>query len=42
MVVRPLFDLVARTRNEEVFTAMALLVALATALVHNSDDDMGW
>ncbi len=29
LVVRPLFDLVARTRNEEVFTAMALLVALA-------------
>ncbi|HEY0352892.1 MAG TPA: cation:proton antiporter [Enterovirga sp.] len=28
-VVRPLFDLVARNRNEEVFTAMALLVALA-------------
>jgi Kef-type K+ transport system membrane component KefB len=31
VAVRPLFDLVARTRNEEVFTAMALLVALATA-----------
>ena len=29
-VVRPAFDLVARTRNEEVFTATALLVALAT------------
>jgi Kef-type K+ transport system membrane component KefB len=29
LVVRPLFDLIARTRNEEVFTAMALLVALA-------------
>ena len=28
VVVRPLFDMVARTRNEEVFTAMALLVAL--------------
>ena len=28
-LVRPLFDLVARSRNEEVFTAMALLVALA-------------
>ena len=28
-VVRPLFALVARSRNEEVFTAMALLVALA-------------
>jgi CPA2 family monovalent cation:H+ antiporter-2 len=28
-VVRPLFALVASTRNEEVFTAMALLVALA-------------
>ena len=27
-VVRPFFDLVARTRNEEVFTATALLVAL--------------
>jgi CPA2 family monovalent cation:H+ antiporter-2 len=31
-VVRPLFDLVARSRNEEVFTAMALLVALAAGL----------
>jgi CPA2 family monovalent cation:H+ antiporter-2 len=31
VVVRPLFNLVARTRNEEVFTAAALLVALATA-----------
>ena len=31
LAVRPLFELVARTRNEEVFTAMALLVALATA-----------
>jgi CPA2 family monovalent cation:H+ antiporter-2 len=31
LVVCPLFDLVARTRNEEVFTAVALLVALATA-----------
>ncbi len=29
IVVRPLFDVIARTRNEEVFTAMALLVALA-------------
>ena len=29
VVVRPLFALVARSRNEEVFTAMALLVALA-------------
>jgi CPA2 family monovalent cation:H+ antiporter-2 len=29
VVVRPLFDLIARARNEEVFTAMALLVALA-------------
>ena len=27
LVVRPLFDLIARARNEEVFTAMALLVA---------------
>ena len=31
VAIRPLFDLVARTRNEEVFTALALLVALATA-----------
>ena len=29
IVVRPLFDLIARTENEEVFTATALLVALA-------------
>lgn len=29
LVVRPLFGLIARTRNQEVFTAMALLVALA-------------
>ncbi len=29
LVVRPLFDLVARSRNEEVFTAVALLVALS-------------
>ena len=29
VVVRPLFELIARSRNEEVFTAMALLVALA-------------
>jgi K+:H+ antiporter len=29
LLVRPFFDLIARTRNEEVFTAMALLVALA-------------
>ena len=29
--VRPLFGLIARTRNEEVFTAIALLVALSTA-----------
>ena len=28
-LVKPVFDLVARTRNEEVFTATALLVALA-------------
>ncbi|WP_158266268.1 cation:proton antiporter domain-containing protein [Allosphingosinicella deserti] len=28
-VVRPVFDFVARSRNEEVFTAVALLVALA-------------
>lgn len=32
-LVKPFFDLVARTRNEEVFTATALLVALAAALV---------
>ena len=31
VAVRPLFELVARTHNEEVFTATALLVALATA-----------
>ena len=31
VAVRPLFELVARTQNEEVFTATALLVALATA-----------
>ncbi|MEP2722987.1 cation:proton antiporter [Roseibium sp.] len=31
VVVRPLFDLVARAQGEEVFTAMALLVALAAA-----------
>ncbi len=30
-LVKPVFDLVARTRNEEVFTATALLVALAAA-----------
>jgi CPA2 family monovalent cation:H+ antiporter-2 len=29
LVVRPLFDLIARTDNEEVFTASALLIALA-------------
>jgi len=29
LVVRPVFDLVARGRNEEVFTAVALLVGLA-------------
>ena len=29
LVLGPLFDLIARSRNEEVFTAMALLVALA-------------
>lgn len=33
VVVRPLFDLIARSRNEEVFTAMALFVALATGWV---------
>jgi CPA2 family monovalent cation:H+ antiporter-2 len=33
LLVRPLFDLVARTRNEEVFTAMALLVALSAGWV---------
>ncbi|SFJ98144.1 cation:proton antiporter [Methylocapsa palsarum] len=31
IVVRPLFDLIARTNNEEVFTASALLVALAAS-----------
>ncbi|MFO1127411.1 MAG: cation:proton antiporter [Rhodospirillales bacterium] len=31
LLVRPLFDAIARSRNEEVFTAMALLVALAAA-----------
>ncbi len=31
VVVRPLFDLVGRGRNEEVFTAMALLVSLSAA-----------
>ena len=31
LAVRPLFGLIARTRNEEVFTAIALLVALSTA-----------
>ncbi len=31
VVVRPLFHLIASTRNEEVFTAVALLVALTTA-----------
>lgn len=31
VVVRPLFGSVARTRNEEVVTAVALQVALATA-----------
>ena len=30
-VVRPLFSLIARSNNEEVFTAMALLVALGAA-----------
>lgn len=32
-LVQPLFDLVARSRNEEVFTAMALLIALAASWV---------
>ncbi|WP_036263731.1 cation:proton antiporter [Methylocapsa aurea] len=31
LVVRPLFDLIAATNNEEVFTASALLVALAAS-----------
>ena len=31
LVVRPVFDQIARSRNEEVFTASALLVALAAA-----------
>jgi CPA2 family monovalent cation:H+ antiporter-2 len=34
--VRPVFDLVARSRNEEVFTAMALLIALAAGLATGS------
>jgi Kef-type K+ transport system membrane component KefB len=33
VVVRPLFGLIARSRNAEVFTAMALFVALATGWV---------
>ena len=32
-LVKPAFDLVARSRNEEVFTATALLVALAAAWI---------
>ena len=36
VVVRPLFDLLAQTRNEEVFTATALLVALAAAWASGS------
>ena len=36
LVVRPLFNLVARTRNDEVFTAMALLVALGAGWVTGS------
>ncbi len=31
VVVRPLFDIIVRSRNEEVFTAMALVVALAAS-----------
>jgi Kef-type K+ transport system membrane component KefB len=31
LVVRPLFDVIARTDNEEVFTAIALFVALAAS-----------
>jgi CPA2 family monovalent cation:H+ antiporter-2 len=36
IVVRPLFDLIARTENDEVFTASALLVALAASLATGS------
>lgn len=32
VLVRPLFDLIARSNNEEVFTATALLVALAAGM----------
>lgn len=32
LLVRPLFDLIARSNNEEVFTATALLVALAAGM----------
>ena len=36
LVVRPLFSLVARTRNDELFTAMALLVALGAGWLTGS------
>ncbi len=36
LVVRPLFNLVARTRNDELFTAMALLVALGAGWLTGS------
>ncbi len=36
LIVRPLFALVARTSNEEVFTGMALLVALAAGVATGS------
>ena len=36
IVVRPLFNLIARTRNDELFTAMALLVALGAGWVTGS------
>ena len=36
LVVRPLFNLIARTRNDELFTAMALLVALGAGWVTGS------
>ena len=36
LIVRPLFDLIAQTNNEEVFTGTALLVALAAGWVTGS------
>lgn len=32
LVVRPFFDLIVRSRNEEIFTAVTLLIALTTGL----------